>query len=157
MLTRLILEHVGMSLSCDKHLISFNNTAGNNVLASCAKEKSDVLSILPLPDYGGSDGFYSAAQHINHIDNVDNQLMAGSTPVGYCNPSEAKPKVIIMPRAVILLSRADPVDCPDSFRPADWLQPTTSLPCDPAVASTNRYDKFDSTLDYFNINVLVVS
>ena len=65
--------------------------------------------------------------------------MAVSTPMRYCNPSEAKPKVIIMPRAVILLSRADPVDCPDSFRPADWLQPTTSLPCDPAVTSTNRY------------------
>ena len=109
-------------------------------------------SALPLPDYGGSDGFYSATQHINpssHIDNVDNQLIADSTPVGYCNPSKAKLKVIIMLQAVILQSRADPVDCPDSFRPADWLQPTTSLPSDPpvtSVASPNRDDKFDSTL-----------
>ena len=57
-----------------------------------------------------------------------------------------------MPRAVILQSRADPVDCPDSFRPADWLQPTTSLPSDPAVeseASPNGDDKSDSSLDYF--------
>ena len=67
MLTRHILKHVGANLSYDKHLISFNNTAGNNVLASCAKEKSDILSVLPLPDYGWSDGFYSAAQHINHM------------------------------------------------------------------------------------------
>ena len=54
--------------------------------------------------------------------------------------------------AIILQSRADQVDCSDSFRPADWLQPTTSLPSDPAVASValpNRHDKFDSTLDYF--------
>ena len=56
-----------------------------------------------------------------------------------------------MARAVILQSRADPIDCPDSFGPADWLLPTTSLPSDPAVASVaspNRDDKFDSTLDY---------
>ena len=57
-----------------------------------------------------------------------------------------------MPWAVILQSRADPVDCPDSFRPADWLQPTTSLPSNPVVAfvaSPNRDENFDSTLDYF--------
>ena len=57
-----------------------------------------------------------------------------------------------MPWAVILQSRADPVDCPDSFRSADWLQPTTSLPSDPAVASVasaNKDIKFDSTLNCF--------
>ena len=42
-----------------------------------------------------------------------------------------------MPGAVILQSRMDPIDCPDSFRSTDWLQPTTSLPSDPAVASPN--------------------
>ena len=57
-----------------------------------------------------------------------------------------------MPQAVILESSEDPINCPNSFRPADWLQPTTSLLFDPAVASVtlpNRDDKFDSTLDYF--------
>ena len=62
-----------------------------------------------------------------------------------------------MPQAIILESREDPVDCPDSFRPADWLQPTTSLLSDPTVASVtspNReMTKFDFTL---NINMLVV-
>ena len=41
-----------------------------------------------------------------------------------------------------------------SFRPVDWLQPTTSLPSTPAVASVaspNRDEKFVSTLDYFGI------
>ena len=98
--TRHMLKHVGASLSCDKHHIP-----GNNVPASYAREKKDVLSALPLPDYGGSDGFYSATQHINpssHIDNVDNQLIAGSTPLGNCNPSKANLKVTIMPRVVIL-------------------------------------------------------
>ena len=56
-----------------------------------------------------------------------------------------------MPQAVILESSEDLIDCPDSFRPAGWLQPTTSLLFDPAVTSVtlpNREDKFDSTLDY---------
>ena len=60
-----MLKHVGESLSCNKHLKSFNNVPGNNVPASCAREKPNVLSALLLPDYGGSDGFYSATQHIN--------------------------------------------------------------------------------------------
>ena len=125
------------------------------LLAVQERSQMLILSALPLPDHGGRNGFYSATQHINpssHIDNVNNQLIASSTQVGYCNPSKAKPKLIIIPWAVILQSRADPVDCPDSFRPANWLQPTTLLPSDPAVASVaspNRDNKFDSTLDYF--------
>ena len=74
-----MLKHVGASLSSNKHLMSFNNIPGNNVPASCARKKPDVLSALLLPDYGRSDGFYSATPHINlssHIDNVDNQLIA---------------------------------------------------------------------------------
>ena len=60
-------------------------------------------------------------QHINlssYIDNdyVDNQLITGSTLVGYFNPSKAKPRVIILPWAVILQSYwADTVGSPDSL------------------------------------------
>ena len=83
-----MLKHVGVSLSHEKHLIS--SLVIMYVPTSCAREKPNVLSALPHPGYGGSNGFYSVTQHINpssHIDNVDNQLIAGSPLVGYCNLS----------------------------------------------------------------------
>ena len=64
-----------------------HNMSGD-IPASCTREKPNVLSILPLPDCGGSDCFfYSAAHLINPsllIDNADNLLIAGSTLAGYC-------------------------------------------------------------------------
>ena len=53
-------------------------------------------------------GFYSASQHINLSSRIlTNWLQVYSTLVRYCNSSEDKPQVIIMPQAVILQSKAD--------------------------------------------------
>ena len=61
----IMLKHVGASLSYNKDLISFNNIpSGNNVPASCAREKPDVLSVLSLLDFGGSDGIYTTHQSL---------------------------------------------------------------------------------------------
>ena len=117
-----------------------NNMSGNVIPTNNATEKPIDLRALPPPDHGEGDGFGSVTRHVNpssHYDDDDNQLIKGSTLLGYRNPPEAKPQV--MPG--YLQPMPDPVGHHGDHRPPNWQQPTSM----PLQTSYNRSDKYDKT------------